>query len=201
MVGLLCVALHVSVPFVYGHYLWLNATRYNVEELSGSSSGGKTTVYIGWGDFYPVHDFLKPVRHHLERRYPHAHFLGAKHGEALADLYASADVFVFPSRTDTFGIVLIEAMASGLPVAAFPVTGPLDVIGDSGAGALHEDLREACLAALGPLKRAVGPLQCCTATRGCAVTCPLSPIRARAARVVAAVRHGARAPPEPRDLA
>ena len=62
--------------------------------------------------------------------------------------YASADVFVFPSRTDTFGIVLIEALASGLPVAAFPVTGPLDVIGDSGAGALSEDLSAACLAAL-----------------------------------------------------
>src|SRR5579864_3033925 len=60
VVGSLCAALHVSVQFVYGHHLWLNATRYNVEELSGSSSGGKTTVYIGWGDFYPVHDFLKP---------------------------------------------------------------------------------------------------------------------------------------------
>ena len=66
----------------------------------------------------------------------------------LARTYASADVFVFPSRTDTFGIVLIEALASGLPVAAFPVTGPLDVIGDSGAGALSEDLGAACLAAL-----------------------------------------------------
>ena len=60
VVGLLCAALHVSAPFVCAHHLWLNATRYNVEELSGSSSGGKTTVYFGWGDFYPVHDFLKP---------------------------------------------------------------------------------------------------------------------------------------------
>ena len=84
----------------------------------------------------------------LERRYPHAHFLGALHGEALARVYASADVFVFPSRTDTFGIVLVEAMASGLPVAAYPVAGPLDVIGDSGAGALDDDLGAACLAAL-----------------------------------------------------
>ena len=89
-----------------------------------------------------------PARAGLERRYRHAHFLGALHGEALARVYASADVFVFPSRTDTFGIVLIEAMASGAPVAAFPVAGPLDVIGDSGAGALSDDLRTACLAAL-----------------------------------------------------
>ena len=89
-----------------------------------------------------------PARASLQRAYPHAHFLGARSGEALAEIYASADVFAFPSRTDTFGIVLIEALASGLPVAAFPVTGPLDVIGDSGAGALKEDLRLACLEAL-----------------------------------------------------
>jgi len=73
--------------------------------------------------------------------------LGAKHGDALADIYASADVFVFPSRTDTFGIVMIEAMASGLPVAAYPVPGPIDVVG-AGAGVLDEDLRAACLKAL-----------------------------------------------------
>ena len=89
-----------------------------------------------------------PARLGLEKLYPHAHFLGALHGEGLARVYASADVFVFPSRTDTFGIVLVEAMASGLPVAAYPVAGPLDVIGDSGAGALDEDLGAACLAAL-----------------------------------------------------
>ncbi|MGD1016149.1 MAG: glycosyltransferase family 1 protein [Roseiarcus sp.] len=89
-----------------------------------------------------------PARAALERRYPHAHFLGALYGEALARVYASADVFVFPSKTDTFGIVMIEALASGLPVAAFPVSGPLDVIGQSGAGALSDDLRLACLSAL-----------------------------------------------------
>jgi len=89
-----------------------------------------------------------PARAALERRYPHAHFLGALYGEALARVYASADVFVFPSKTDTFGIVMIEALASGLPVAAFPVSGPLDVIGQSGAGALSDDLRVACLSAL-----------------------------------------------------
>jgi glycosyltransferase involved in cell wall biosynthesis len=89
-----------------------------------------------------------PARAALRARYPDAHFLGARSGTALAQSYASADVFVFPSRTDTFGIVLIEALASGLPVAAFPAPGPLDVIGDSGAGVLDEDLRAACLAGL-----------------------------------------------------
>lgn len=89
-----------------------------------------------------------PARAELERKYPQARFLGSKTGEDLAAVYASADVFVFPSLTDTFGIVLLEALASGLPVAAYPVTGPLDVIGASGCGVLDEDLRAACLAAL-----------------------------------------------------
>ena len=89
-----------------------------------------------------------PARASLEQKYPHAHFLGARSGEILAQTYASADVFVFPSRTDTFGIVLIEALASGVPVAAYPVAGPLDVIGTSSAGVLSEDLGAACLAAL-----------------------------------------------------
>ena len=78
-----------------------------------------------------------PARAELERRYPRARFLGALTGEDLARVYASADVFVFPSLTDTFGIVLLEALASGLPIAAFPVTGPLDVIGASGCGILE----------------------------------------------------------------
>lgn len=82
----------------------------------------------------------------LRQRYPDVHFLGRKTGEELASVYASADVFVFPSRTDTFGNVMLEALASGVPVAAFPVTAPRDVLGD--AGALSEDLREAALAAL-----------------------------------------------------
>ncbi len=84
----------------------------------------------------------------LRRAFPDAHFLGMRSGEDLARTYASADVFVFPSRTDTFGMVLLEALASGLPVAAFPVPGPLDVIGASGAGVLDEDLASACLRAL-----------------------------------------------------
>jgi glycosyltransferase involved in cell wall biosynthesis len=113
------------------------AVEKNLEAMLGLDLPGSKVV-VGDG----------PARASLERRFADAHFLGARFGEALADIYASADVFVFPSRTDTFGIVLIEALASGLPVAAFPVTGPLDVIGSSGAGALDEDLRAACLAAL-----------------------------------------------------
>jgi glycosyltransferase involved in cell wall biosynthesis len=89
-----------------------------------------------------------PARLALERKYPDAVFLGARHGEELAEIYAAADVFVFPSRTDTFGLVLLEALASGLPVAAFPVTGPRDVIGTAPVGVLNEDLRVACLEAL-----------------------------------------------------
>ena len=89
-----------------------------------------------------------PARFALEQKYPDAVFLGALQGEALAEVYAAADVFVFPSKTDTFGLVLLEALASGLPVAAFPVTGPRDVIGSAPVGVLDEDLRKACLAAL-----------------------------------------------------
>jgi glycosyltransferase involved in cell wall biosynthesis len=96
-----------------------------------------------------------PARRDLARIDPKAVFLGALTGEALAEAYASADAFVFPSLTDTFGIVMLEALASGLPVAAHPVTGPLDVIGDSGCGALHADLRRAALDAL-----AIDPARC-----------------------------------------
>ena len=83
----------------------------------------------------------------LRRRYPQVHFTGAKVGEDLARHYASADVFVFPSRTDTFGLVLLEALASGLPVAAYPVTGPLDVVDGAPVGCLDEDLGKAARAA------------------------------------------------------
>lgn len=89
-----------------------------------------------------------PMLETLRRRYPEVQFAGAQHGEALARHYAAADVFVFPSRTDTFGLVLLEALASGLPVAAYPVTGPLDVIGGAGVGALDEDLGRAARLAL-----------------------------------------------------
>ena len=84
----------------------------------------------------------------LKAAYPAVHFLGRKQGEELARLFASADVFVFPSRTDTFGLVLLEALASGTPVAAYPVTGPIDVIGKAPVGVLHNDLRIAALEAL-----------------------------------------------------
>jgi glycosyltransferase involved in cell wall biosynthesis len=89
-----------------------------------------------------------PARPALRARYRQARFLGALHGERLAQAYAAADVFVFPSLTDTFGIVLLEALASGLPIAAFPVTGPLDVVGGTGCGVLDRDLRTAALRCL-----------------------------------------------------
>lgn len=84
----------------------------------------------------------------LKDRYRDAHFAGPLFGEELARAYAAADCFVFPSRTDTFGLVLIEALASGTPVAAFPVQGPLDVIGNARVGRLHDDLGRACREAL-----------------------------------------------------
>jgi glycosyltransferase involved in cell wall biosynthesis len=118
-------------------YVGRVAVEKNLEALLSLDLPGSIVV-VGDG----------PARASLMRRFPRAHFLGAKFGEALAEIYASADVFAFPSLTDTFGVVLLEALASGLPVAAFPAPGPLDVIGDSGAGVLSEDLRAACLAAL-----------------------------------------------------
>jgi len=84
----------------------------------------------------------------MKQRYPQVRFAGRQEGEALVRHYASADVFVLPSRTETFGLVMLEALACGLPVAALPVSGPLDVIGDSGAGVLDWDLRAAALQAL-----------------------------------------------------
>jgi glycosyltransferase involved in cell wall biosynthesis len=91
-----------------------------------------------------------PQRRKLEREYPDTYFAGERHGAALAAAYAGADVFVFPSRTDTFGLVVLEALASGLPVAAYPVTGPMDILSESSrpVGALNENLRQAALDAL-----------------------------------------------------
>ena len=89
-----------------------------------------------------------PQRAQLAQKYPDAVFLGEKKGEDLPSHLAAADVFVFPSLTDTFGVVQLEALACGTPVAAFPVTGPLDVIADHPIGALDADLRSACLRAL-----------------------------------------------------
>lgn len=84
----------------------------------------------------------------LRRAYPDVHFTGSKTGEELAAHYAAADVFVFPSLTDTFGNVILEALACGVPVAAYPVMGPLDILEGTGAGVLHEDLGQAAIAAL-----------------------------------------------------
>jgi len=91
-----------------------------------------------------------PQRTALERRFPQVHFVGARHGASLARAYAGADVFVFPSLTDTFGVVMLESMACGTPVAAFPVTGPKDVLAAGGplVGAVDPDLRRAALQAL-----------------------------------------------------
>jgi glycosyltransferase involved in cell wall biosynthesis len=97
-----------------------------------------TKVVIGKG----------PQEEELKRRFPDAKFLGHMDNGVLASHLAAADVFVFPSLTDTFGIVQLEALASGVPVAAYPVTGPKDVIADHPIGALNEDLRTACLDAL-----------------------------------------------------
>ena len=121
--------------------IYLNVGRLAVEKnleafLDLDLPGSK--VVIGEGPQLPS----------LQRKYPDVHFLGAKVGEDLARHYADADVFVFPSRTDTFGNVILEALASGLPVAAFPVMGPVDIIAETGAGVLSEDLRGAALAAL-----------------------------------------------------
>jgi glycosyltransferase involved in cell wall biosynthesis len=98
-----------------------------------------------------------PAKTALARKYPQAKFLGALTGEALTRAYAGSDVFVFPSRTDTFGLVILEALACGLTVAAYPVEGPRDVVGPEAPGGsdvavLDEDLRAACLRALA-LKR------------------------------------------------
>ncbi len=89
-----------------------------------------------------------PDRARLERQYPDAIFTGYRQGRALAACYASADVFVFPSRTDTYGVVMLEAMACGTPVAAFPVTGPVDVVRPGVTGCLDDDLARAIDGAL-----------------------------------------------------
>ncbi|MCC0036785.1 MAG: glycosyltransferase family 1 protein [Hoeflea sp.] len=89
-----------------------------------------------------------PMLDDFRTRHPEVTFTGARSGAELAALYAMGDVFVFPSLTDTFGLVVLEALASGVPVAAYPVTGPKDIIGQSGAGVVDTDLRQAALACL-----------------------------------------------------
>jgi glycosyltransferase involved in cell wall biosynthesis len=121
--------------------VWIYVGRVSVEKnieqfLQLSLPGSK--VIIGDG----------PDRMRLAATYPDCHFLGYKTGRDLARHIAGGDVFVFPSRTDTFGLVMLEAMACGLPVAAFPVTGPIDVVRRDETGCLHEDLATACFKAL-----------------------------------------------------
>jgi glycosyltransferase involved in cell wall biosynthesis len=113
------------------------AVEKNLEAFLALNLPG-TKVVIGEG----------PQRAELERRYPKALFLGEKTGKDLTSHLAAADVFVFPSLTDTFGVVQLEALACGTPVSAFPVTGPLDVIADHPVGVLDKDLRAACIGAL-----------------------------------------------------
>jgi glycosyltransferase involved in cell wall biosynthesis len=91
---------------------------------------------------------IGPALDTLRRRFPEVQFVGVLAPQPLAALYCSADVFVFPSRTDTFGLVMLEALACGTPVAAYPVQGPIDVVGSSPVAVLDEDLRKAALQAL-----------------------------------------------------
>jgi glycosyltransferase involved in cell wall biosynthesis len=113
------------------------AVEKNLEAFLSLDLPG-TKVVIGTG----------PQEAALQRHFADAKFLGLLENGVLAAHLAAADVFVFPSRTDTFGVVQLEALASGVPVAAFPVTGPKDVLGGHPVGVLHEDLRVACTEAL-----------------------------------------------------
>jgi len=113
------------------------AVEKNLEAFLSLDLPG-TKAVIGTGPLEPV----------LRRRFPEAKFFGLLENGTLAAHLAAADVFVFPSRTDTFGVVQLEALASGVPIAAYPVTGPKDVVADNPIGVLNDDLRAACLGAL-----------------------------------------------------
>jgi glycosyltransferase involved in cell wall biosynthesis len=113
------------------------AVEKNIEAFLALDLPG-TKVVVGDG----------PAREALQAKFPDVVFTGFKTGDDLARHFADADVFVFPSFTDTFGLVNLEAMASGTPVAAFIAPGPQDIIPGSGAGAINDDLRAACLEAL-----------------------------------------------------
>jgi glycosyltransferase involved in cell wall biosynthesis len=128
-----------TLPFARPIWLYVGrvAIEKNIEAFLKLDLPG-TKVIIGDG----------PARASLERAYPAAKFLGPKLGLDLVRHYSASDVFVFPSRTDTFGLVLLEALACGVPVAALPVPGPIDVIGNAPVGVLDEDLAAACRRAL-----------------------------------------------------
>ncbi|WP_066797277.1 glycosyltransferase family 4 protein [Sphingomonas soli] len=123
-------------------YVGRVAVEKNLEAFLKTTHPG-TKVIVGDG----------PARAVLEARYPEAKFLGAMFGAELASAYAGADVFVFPSRTDTFGLVMIEALACGVPIAGYPVTGPIDIVTPE-TGALSEDLNLAIAEALTKDRRA-----------------------------------------------
>ena len=128
----------LDAPRPVSVYVGRVAVEKNIESYLVSDIPG-TKYVIGDG----------PELARLRGEYPQVRFLGQKTGKALATLLAAADVFVFPSRTDTFGIVMLEAMACGVPVAAYPVTGPLDLVREGVTGALDEDLGAAARRALG----------------------------------------------------
>lgn len=127
----------ISAPRPIAAYLGRVAVEKNIDAFLRLELPGSKLV-IGDG----------PDLSELQRRFPEVHFLGEKHGEDLARHLAAADVFVFPSKTDTFGIVLLEAMACGVPVAAYPVTGPIDVVRQGATGVRDEDLGRAVAGAL-----------------------------------------------------
>lgn len=118
-------------------YVGRVAIEKSVEDFLGMAWHGSKVV-IGHG----------PSLERCKRDYPDVHFLGKKEGEELAECYRSADLFVFPSRTDTFGMVLIEALASGLPIAAYDAIGPRDIVTEDYLGALDENLAHAAQRAL-----------------------------------------------------
>lgn len=129
---------HLPYPQPIWLYVGRIAVEKNIESFLKLDLPG-TKVLVGDG----------PARAALSKAYPEAKFLGPRSGQALVEAYAGSDVFVFPSKTDTFGLVMLEALACGTPVAAYPVQGPNDVIGDAvEAGALDDDLEKACRKAL-----------------------------------------------------
>ena len=132
-----CGRAHLDARRPISIYVGRVAVEKNLEAFLEASLPG-TKVIVGDGP-----DLAK-----LRMRHPDARFVGYKFGQDLAEHLSSADVFVFPSRTDTFGLVMLEAMACGTPVAAFPVTGPIDVVQDGYSGALDESLERAVTRAL-----------------------------------------------------
>ncbi|HEX7711607.1 MAG TPA: glycosyltransferase family 1 protein [Sphingomonadaceae bacterium] len=142
-VDLACFAPEIAPPARFAHlprpiqlYVGRVAVEKNIEAFLETRHPGSKVV-VGDG----------PALARLQAKFPEVHFLGRRTGAALAACYAGADVFVFPSRTDTFGLVMIEALACGTPVAAYPVAGPVDVLAE-GCGALDERLDRAIAKAL-----------------------------------------------------